>query len=186
ATTLYGYSPYGEATQLGESNDNSLQYTGRENDDTGVYYYRARYYDPQLKRFVSEDPIGLDGGSNVYAYVDADPLRQIDPYGLESSSSDDLNFPDPEVAEPSLERPYPECSLPGMRQLCSLASSIQNVLESCGIDGKRRGAPYSEDEKEHKKNSRPSTRNKHEEGQAQTRKNKGGEKGDLRRPYRRR
>ncbi|MDC0994055.1 hypothetical protein OAR16_00445 [bacterium] len=39
-----------------------MQYTGCDNDDTGLYYYRTRYYDPVLKRFVSEDPIGLMGG----------------------------------------------------------------------------------------------------------------------------
>lgn len=81
-TTLYGYSPYGEAAQIGESG-NSLQYTGRENDDTGLYYYRARYYDPQLKRFITEDPIGLAGGINNRTYVGNNPLGSIDPFGLQ-------------------------------------------------------------------------------------------------------
>jgi len=44
-------------------------YTGREFDsDTGLYYYRARWYDPQVGRFISEDPIGLSGGINQFAY----------------------------------------------------------------------------------------------------------------------
>jgi RHS repeat-associated protein len=81
-TTIYGYSPYGEATQLGENNDNSLQYTGRENDNTGVYYYRARYYDPQLKRFISQDPVGLAGGGNWYGYGRGNPQLFKDPLGL--------------------------------------------------------------------------------------------------------
>ena len=55
---------------------------GRENDDTGLYFYRARYYDAVLKRFVWEDPIGLAGGVNTYAYVRGSPLRYIDPMGL--------------------------------------------------------------------------------------------------------
>jgi RHS repeat-associated protein len=80
STTLYAYSPYGEATQVGE-NDNSLQYTGRENDETGLYFYRARYYDPALKRFITSDPIGLQGGVNTYSYVFNNPLRWIDPTG---------------------------------------------------------------------------------------------------------
>jgi len=58
----YAYTPYGETTPLGPDNANPLQFTGRENDQTGLYYYRARYYDPLLKRFVSEDPIGIAGG----------------------------------------------------------------------------------------------------------------------------
>lgn len=45
-------------------------------------FYRARYYDPQLKRFVSSDPIGLEGGLNTYAYVGNNPLKYVDPLGL--------------------------------------------------------------------------------------------------------
>ena len=89
---FYAYSPYGETQQLGadpDSPQNSTQYTARENDGLvggtnggSLYYYRARYYDPVLKRFVSEDPIGIEGGANLYAYVDGDPLSRIDPLGL--------------------------------------------------------------------------------------------------------
>ena len=78
----YAYSPYGESQSLGGGEGNPLQYTGRENDGTGLYYYRARYYDPVLKRFISEDPIGLAGGANVYSYVDGSPLNAGDPMGL--------------------------------------------------------------------------------------------------------
>ncbi|HEU4714499.1 MAG TPA: RHS repeat-associated core domain-containing protein [Pyrinomonadaceae bacterium] len=59
-------------------------YTGRERDpDTGLLYYRARFYDPQLGRFMSEDPIGLAGGINFYAYVGNSPVNYIDPWGLQ-------------------------------------------------------------------------------------------------------
>jgi len=78
----YAYSPYGEAQTLGPDDNNPLQYTGRENDKTGLYYYRARYYDPLLKRFISEDPIGLAGGMNVYTYVGGNPVSFTDPEGL--------------------------------------------------------------------------------------------------------
>jgi uncharacterized protein RhaS with RHS repeats len=47
-----------------------------------LYFYRARYYDPVLKRFISEDPIGLDGGINSHAYVEGDPVSFVDPEGL--------------------------------------------------------------------------------------------------------
>jgi RHS repeat-associated protein len=58
-------------------------YTGRERDpDTGLMYNRARFYDPQIGRFISEDPIGLHGGINPYAYVVNYPIGLIDPYGL--------------------------------------------------------------------------------------------------------
>ena len=62
--TSYAYSPYG-VTQVQGEEGNAIHYTARENDQTGLYYYRARYYDPHLKRFISEDPIGLQGGINV-------------------------------------------------------------------------------------------------------------------------
>jgi RHS repeat-associated protein len=81
----YAYSAYGETVALGPDGGNPLQYTGRENDGTGLYYYRARYYDPLLKRFIAEDPIGLDGGdANLYAYVGGDPTGLVDPEGLSS------------------------------------------------------------------------------------------------------
>ena len=58
-------------------------YTGREWDaEAGLYYYRARYYDPSLGRFISEDPIGFAGGTNFYAYVENNPLKWVDPWGL--------------------------------------------------------------------------------------------------------
>jgi RHS repeat-associated protein len=79
---FYAYTPYGEGRVLGDDEGNSLQYSARENDQTGLYFYRARYYDPILKRFISEDPIGLAGGDNVYAYSDASPVNLNDPLGL--------------------------------------------------------------------------------------------------------
>jgi len=58
-------------------------FTGRERDPlTAFLYYRARWYDPQLGRFISEDPIEFEGGTNWYVYVDNAPLRFKDPFGL--------------------------------------------------------------------------------------------------------
>lgn len=79
--SVYAYSPYGEATTLGPDEGNSLQYTGRENDGPGQFN-RGRYYDPVLKRWLSEDPIGIAGGLNFYAYVNGDPIGSSDPDGL--------------------------------------------------------------------------------------------------------
>ncbi|GBD99359.1 tRNA(Glu)-specific nuclease WapA precursor [bacterium BMS3Abin07] len=81
--TQYNYSPFGETTITGEPSDNPFQYTGRENDGTGLYYYRARYYSPELKRFISEDPIGFKSGDiNLYAYTANNPVNRKDPKGL--------------------------------------------------------------------------------------------------------
>ena len=62
---------------------NPLQYTGRELDpETGLLFYRARYFDPADGRFISEDPIGFAGGENFYRYVKNAPTLSIDPLGL--------------------------------------------------------------------------------------------------------
>ena len=57
-------------------------YTGREPDATGLIHYRARYYHPELGRFVSRDPLGLSAGINPYAYADGNPVLFNDPDGL--------------------------------------------------------------------------------------------------------
>lgn len=81
--TTYAYDPFGKVSITGEISDNPFQFTGRENDKTGLYYYRARYYSPELQRFISEDPIGLRGGDgDLYAYVRNNPVNYVDPKGL--------------------------------------------------------------------------------------------------------
>ena len=63
-------------------------FTGREWDpETGLYYYRARYYEPKLGTFVSEDPIGMDGGINFYIYANDSPAVWIDPMGLQVTTN---------------------------------------------------------------------------------------------------
>jgi RHS repeat-associated protein len=80
--TEYTYEPFGKATFNGASNTNPYQFTARENDSTGLGYYRARYYDAQFLRFVSEDPLRFSGGVNFYTYVGNNPVRYTDPRGL--------------------------------------------------------------------------------------------------------
>lgn len=81
--TQYTYEPFGIVSQTGAASTNSYKYTGREDDGSGLFYYRARYYQPRLQRFISEDPIEFLGGSvNIYTYVHNRPLQLIDPLGL--------------------------------------------------------------------------------------------------------
>jgi RHS repeat-associated protein len=83
--TDYTYEPFGRTVATGASNSSSYQYTGRENDSTGLYYHRSRYYHPILQRFVIEDPIDFSGGNvNFYVYVENNPLNLVDPLGLYS------------------------------------------------------------------------------------------------------
>lgn len=79
----YEYSPYGELLSSTELFANPYQFKGREWDrEARLYFVRARYYDPHLGRFISEDPIGLAGGINLYAYAMGDPVNGWDPSGL--------------------------------------------------------------------------------------------------------
>ena len=81
--TQYTYEPYGYATASGQTNTNSYKYTGREDDGSGLFYYRARYYNPRLQRFIAEDPTGFKAGdTNFYAYVGNSPADFLDPLGL--------------------------------------------------------------------------------------------------------
>jgi RHS repeat-associated protein len=80
--TSYVYDPFGNTTAQGSTSSNPFQFTGRENDLTGLYYYRARYYSPVFNRFVSEDPAGFHGGDfNLYPYVRSSPANFKDPQG---------------------------------------------------------------------------------------------------------
>jgi RHS repeat-associated protein len=79
--TSYTYEPFGNTTIAGSSM-NPYQYTGRENDSTGLYFYRARYYNPMFGRFISQDPAGFAGGINLYGYAANDPVGYTDPLGM--------------------------------------------------------------------------------------------------------
>ncbi|MFJ5548125.1 RHS repeat-associated core domain-containing protein [Streptomyces sp. NPDC093225] len=80
-TTRYTYDPGGTVTRSGAATTNPYTFTGREADGTGLMYYRARYYDPQTGRFLSQDPAGHEGGSNLYQYALSSPTTYTDPSG---------------------------------------------------------------------------------------------------------
>ncbi len=86
----YVYDAVGNiASQTGTAFNPYYSYTGREYDtESGLYYYRARYYDSSIGRFLSEDPIGFEGGDvNLYSYVKNSPINFIDPFGLQLEPS---------------------------------------------------------------------------------------------------
>ncbi len=77
----YTYEPFGNTTVTGSS-ASTYEFTGRENDGTGVYFYRNRYYNPTFQRFIRQDPVGFIGGMNKYAYAFGNPVNNRDPLGL--------------------------------------------------------------------------------------------------------
>ena len=112
-TAQTGYDAFGNATNA--AFPTRYQFTGREFDSfTGLQFSRARFYDPKLGRFISEDPIGFAGGDvNLYGYVWNDPLHFVDPDGLQARSDRD-------------HRSYYKRQLPtdGLKDLQQLACSI--------------------------------------------------------------
>ena len=80
ASEAYTYSDFGAP---GAGSWATYRYAGyRYDNETGLYYVNARYYNPNLGRFLQTDPIGLSGGTNLYAYVGNDPINLFDPTGL--------------------------------------------------------------------------------------------------------
>jgi RHS repeat-associated protein len=93
----YNYSPYGEATILDAAGTtvlgastiaNPWTFTGRRLDaETGLMYYRAKYYDVDLGRFVGRDPLGYVDGLSLYEYARTRPTTMIDSFGLSAISA---------------------------------------------------------------------------------------------------
>jgi RHS repeat-associated protein len=85
----YTYDAFGMA-RAATGFVNSYTYTGREWDkETGLYFYRARYYDPMEGRFISKDPVSFAGGDvNLYAYVNSNTINNTDPMGLFMTNGD--------------------------------------------------------------------------------------------------
>jgi RHS repeat-associated protein len=82
----YAYTPFGIIAGETEAIPQPFKYAGQHGvmaESNGLYYMRARFYDPAVKRFISEDPLGFNGGDlNLYAYVGNNPVMGVDPWGL--------------------------------------------------------------------------------------------------------
>ena len=80
----YAYDAFGSVLKSEEQITNSFKYVGMfgvMDEGNGLLYMRARYYDPEVGRFINKDPIGLVGGLNLYAYVGNNPVNYVDPSG---------------------------------------------------------------------------------------------------------
>ncbi len=77
------YKPFGEADVYVNTFENRFRFPGQYFDnETGLHYNHFRFYDPKIGRYLRADPIGLDGGINLFSYVKNDPTNRIDQFGL--------------------------------------------------------------------------------------------------------
>lgn len=95
-----GTGAFDKVSVVGSLYDNDRLFTGREYDrESGLYYYRARYYDPVAGRFVSRDPIGQVDSVNLYQYGKNNPVRYLDPTGLNSKPAISGSYPKDELEQ---------------------------------------------------------------------------------------
>ena len=83
-SNTYAYDPYGKIMAQQETVPQPFKYAGQVgiiDEGINLYYMRARYYDANIGRFISEDPAGFSGGLNLYAYVGGNPMMLVDPSG---------------------------------------------------------------------------------------------------------
>jgi RHS repeat-associated protein len=168
-THEYRYDSWGRIETGGSQS--GYAFTGREWDpEISSYYYRARYYDPEQGRFLNEDPIGLEGGWNLFQYVDANPVNLVDPFGRLAGGSILAQAAARTAARTAagwgvaLVEPSPAGEVVmGIVTTGLLAYDIYEIYNA------------------HRKGARKSTEDPHQKGVKRLKKDKGGEKGDERR-----
>ena len=128
------YDSFGNA--LSESNPSQgdrFKFTGREyNPELGIYYYRARWYDPSTGQFISQDPIGFQAGDpNLYRYVNNAPGDWTDPSGLVpklilrlDGSVISINIPEGQDAIKFIQKYYPGSIIHGSQDLEIFISTV--------------------------------------------------------------
>jgi RHS repeat-associated protein len=88
-TDQFAYTPYGKCTARTGTTQTPFQWLGGiavQHEGDGLYYMLNRYYSADMKRFIQQDPSGIDGGVNLYSYAGLNPNAYSDPFGLERTS----------------------------------------------------------------------------------------------------
>jgi len=104
------YNVFGEAyVDPASTVTNNFRFPGQYYDEeTGLHYNHHRYYDPSIGRYLTPDPVGLDGGINPFVYVENNPIRWIDPLGLMRLPGDPSGLPPEWTPDPSHKDPNGE------------------------------------------------------------------------------
>jgi RHS repeat-associated protein len=155
--TKTGYQPFGENSALTTSANPGFYYTGRRLDPetagsasqpSGIYYDRSRMYLPDWGRFLQPDSIGYAAGTNLYAYVNNDPLNLTDPFGLcDSENGCEANFeyqPPPSDSVQVSELP-PVSNVPSSSSINAYLASKSSPLASQGENFMQYGQQYNID-----------------------------------------
>jgi RHS repeat-associated protein len=144
-TQRIGYDEYGNGSP---TTGEQFGYTGRRFDpETGLYYYRGRYYSPQLGRFLQTDPVG-SGGVNSYTYGDGDPANKVDPTG-------ETTWCTGHFAGETLVYISPPCwdddlgDLPFLAAMAAIARSSANGVQNTLQTGSRSATPNGDCEEHH-------------------------------------
>ena len=132
----YEYDIYGKIKDKTGTFDNEILFTGRWMDeDTGLHYYRARWYDSSQGRFISRDPIGVAGGINLYGYVGNGPVNWGDPFGLKTAIEKYLETEDVLDCQDACDescKVFDPCNISKCTEICYLGCLMS------GADAKRR------------------------------------------------
>jgi len=136
----YTYSPYGTCVNVVGDPINNLQFVGRYggylDNDTGLTYFWHRWYDSRDGRWISRDPIGIDGGINLYGYVENMPLTFIDYLGFCSRGSGPVGYAGSQSSNPPRANPGPKRPLPpsGCPPRCDENEKMGNCIQNCASE----------------------------------------------------
>ncbi len=136
------YEPFGKANVTTSTVENNLRFPGQYFDrETGLHYNYFRDYDPTTGRYIEADPIGLDGGMNLYAYVEGNPLIYVDPLGLKGGLFGKLlEELIPESIETTVGKGRgAKCAT----NLCKKKPSNLRIIEECAIQAKPSDSGFS-------------------------------------------
>ena len=115
------FEPYGREVSITGTETNNQRFPGQYYDaETGLSYNWHRYYDPSIGRYITADPIGLNGGMNLYAYANANPVNFVDPEGLQVA----LPMPGP------IPLPIPPVMVPGTPENKKMSRDTERFLNN--------------------------------------------------------